>query len=77
MKKKDGNLVRCFGRKDKIADCDWEFLSTLRTTREPRSPMPRLLDLLTYLAQPGLEDIWVLIDIKVRTFGLEIELWVQ
>jgi hypothetical protein len=28
--------------------------------------MPRLLDLLEYLAQPGLEDIWVLLDIKVR-----------
>jgi hypothetical protein len=30
--------------------------------------MPRLLDLLKYLAQPGLEDIWVLLDIKVRLF---------
>jgi hypothetical protein len=28
--------------------------------------MPRLADLLEYLAQPGLEDIWVLLDIKVR-----------
>jgi hypothetical protein len=28
--------------------------------------MPRLLDLLEYVAQPGLEDIWVLLDIKVR-----------
>lgn len=28
--------------------------------------MPRLIDLLEYLAQPGLEDIWVLLDIKVR-----------
>jgi hypothetical protein len=27
--------------------------------------MPRLADLLEYLAQPGLEDIWVLLDIKV------------
>lgn len=27
--------------------------------------MPRLVDLLEYLAQPGLEDIWVLLDIKV------------
>ena len=27
--------------------------------------MPRLIDLLEYLAQPGLEDIWVLLDIKV------------
>ncbi len=27
--------------------------------------MPRLLDLLEYLAQPGLEAVWVLLDIKV------------
>lgn len=27
--------------------------------------MPRLKDLLEYVAQPGLEDIWVLLDIKV------------
>jgi phosphatidylglycerol phospholipase C len=27
--------------------------------------MPRLEDLLEYLATPGLEDIWVLLDIKV------------
>jgi phosphatidylglycerol phospholipase C len=29
--------------------------------------MPRLVDLLEYLAQPGLEEIWVLLDIKVRS----------
>jgi hypothetical protein len=27
--------------------------------------MPRLEDLLEYLAMPGLEDIWILLDIKV------------
>jgi hypothetical protein len=27
--------------------------------------MPRLADLLEYLSQPGLEEIWVLLDIKV------------
>jgi len=27
--------------------------------------MPRLADLLEYLTQPGLEDVWVLLDIKV------------
>jgi tubulin gamma len=27
--------------------------------------MPRLIDLLEYLAQPGLEDIWVMLDIKL------------
>jgi hypothetical protein len=61
----DSNLKRCFGREEKIIDCDWEFLSTLRTLREPHQPMPRLRDLLGYLATPGLEDIWLLLDIKV------------
>jgi hypothetical protein len=28
--------------------------------------MPRLSDLLEYLASPGVEDVWVLLDIKVR-----------
>jgi tubulin gamma/phosphatidylglycerol phospholipase C len=32
--------------------------------------MPRLVDLLEYLAQPGLEDIWVLLDIKVNSIGV-------
>lgn len=48
-----------------MADCDWGYLSTLRTTREPRQPMPRLIDLLEYMARPGVEHVWVLLDIKV------------
>ena len=28
--------------------------------------MPRLRDLLQFLASPGLEDTWLLLDIKVR-----------
>ncbi|KIW03511.1 hypothetical protein, variant [Verruconis gallopava] len=61
----DPTLKRCFGRPEKIIDCDWNFISKLRTTAEPPSPMPRLKDLLEYLASPGLENIWVLLDIKL------------
>ena len=61
----DATLKRCFGRKEKVADCDWSYLSTLRTLRPPHEPMPRLVDLLEYLAQPGLEDVWILLDVKV------------
>lgn len=61
----DATLKRCFGLPDKISDCDWSHLSTLRTVHEPRSPMPRLLDLLEYLTKPGLEEIWILLDIKL------------
>lgn len=60
----DADLKRCFGVKKKIIDCDWAELSQLRTLQAPHEPMPRLLDLLFYLSQPGLEHIWVLLDIK-------------
>jgi len=60
-------LKRCFGRPEKLIDCDYEFLSKMKTLKEPHESMPRLADLLEYLAQPGLEEIWVLLDIKVWT----------
>lgn len=62
----DATLKRCFGLEDKVIDCDWKFLETLETLKEPRQKMPRLKDLLQYMATPGLEDIWLLLDIKVK-----------
>jgi len=62
----DQDLRRCFGREEKIIDCDYEFLGKLRTLKAPHESLPRLADLLEYLAQPGLEEIWVMLDIKVR-----------
>ncbi|KAK0616097.1 PLC-like phosphodiesterase [Bombardia bombarda] len=61
----DASLKRCFGDDQKLADCDWEYLSTLRTLREPPQPMPRLMDLLLYLGKKENEGVWVLLDIKV------------
>ncbi|KAF1946020.1 tubulin-domain-containing protein [Clathrospora elynae] len=61
----DKDLKRCFGREEKVIDCDYETISKLRTLKEPHEAMPRLADLLEYLAQPGLEDIWVMLDIKL------------
>ena len=58
-------MKRCFNRQEKIIDCDWEFISKQRTTAEPHSPMPRLKDLLEYVASAGLEEIWILLDIKL------------
>ena len=61
----DPTLRRCFGRRDKIADLDWAELATLRTLRPPHSPMPRLLDLLAFLAtEPAAARTWVLLDLK-------------
>ncbi|MCJ1308775.1 hypothetical protein MMC25_002430, partial [Agyrium rufum] len=61
----DGTLSRCFGKSDKIVDLNWAEISALRTVQEPHEPMPRLRDLLEYLAEPGREDVWVLLDIKL------------
>jgi len=61
----DPDLKRCYGKRDKIIDCDWNYLKTLRTLKEPHEPMPRLKDLLEFLTTPGLEEIWVLLDIKL------------
>ncbi|KAG0652859.1 Phosphatidylglycerol phospholipase C [Hyphodiscus hymeniophilus] len=61
----DVNLKRCFGENTKIADCDWSYLKTLKTLKAPHESMPRLKDLLDFLTTPGLEDIWVLLDIKL------------
>ena len=62
----DASLKRCFGEEEKIIDCNWSYLKTLRTLETPHQSMPRLKDLLEYLTTPGLEDIWILLDIKVR-----------
>ena len=61
----DANLKRCFGKPEKLIDCDWDYVSSLRTLKEPHQGMPRLRDLLEYLSQPGFEEIWLLLDIKV------------
>ncbi|KAJ5278596.1 hypothetical protein N7478_003968 [Penicillium angulare] len=62
----DPTLQRCYGIKKKVAECDWEYLKTLRTLQSPHVPMPRLLDVLEYLRQPGREHIWALLDIKLN-----------
>ncbi|KAI0479571.1 PLC-like phosphodiesterase [Xylaria cf. heliscus] len=62
----DETLQRCYGNKARVRDLDWSEISQLRTLREPRQPMPRLIDLLEYLDQPGLEDIWLMLDIKTH-----------
>ncbi|KAJ4021951.1 hypothetical protein NW752_000848 [Fusarium irregulare] len=62
----DPSLKRCFGVDAHIAECSWEYLSTLRTVAEPHEPMPRLRDFLEWLIQPELERIWVVLDIKLN-----------
>jgi len=59
----DATLRRCFGRDDRIAETDWADLAPLRTLRRPHEPMPRLADLLAFLAADA-PDAWVLLDLK-------------
>jgi len=61
----DPTLKRCFGQPDKIIDLDWDYISNLKTIAKPHQPMPRLTDLLEYLASPGNEHVWTLLDIKM------------
>ncbi|KAK7744626.1 hypothetical protein SLS53_003512 [Cytospora paraplurivora] len=59
------DLKRTFGVEGLVSNYDWDYLRTLKTLREPRQSMPRLLDLLEYLAEPGNESIWIFLDIKI------------
>ncbi|KAJ2989187.1 hypothetical protein NUW58_g3596 [Xylaria curta] len=68
----DETLQRCYGKKAKVRDLDWSEIKELRTLREPHQPMPRLVDLLEYLDQPGLENIWLMLDIKTHDDAEEI-----
>ncbi|RJE20458.1 glycerophosphoryl diester phosphodiesterase, partial [Aspergillus sclerotialis] len=60
----DKTLERCFGVKKLVSDCDWSYLQTLKSTQDPQVGIPRLVDLLEVLVQPGAEDVWALLDIK-------------
>ncbi|OQE42318.1 hypothetical protein PENCOP_c004G03985 [Penicillium coprophilum] len=68
----DASLMRCYGIKKKVIDCDWEYLKTLRTLQAPHEPMPRLIDVLEYLSQPGRENLWILLDIKLANEPFDI-----
>ncbi|KAL8995157.1 MAG: hypothetical protein Q9169_005066 [Polycauliona sp. 2 TL-2023] len=66
----DPTLKRCFGKPDKIIDKEWAYVSEQRTTQAPHEQMPRLIDLLEYLAAPRNEKTWLLLDIKAKLFPL-------
>lgn len=65
----DGDLKRCFGVDKRVNECDWSYLRTLRTIKAPHEPMPSLEELLAFLAECEQEDMWLILDIKVRTPG--------
>ncbi|CAJ2502713.1 Uu.00g101070.m01.CDS01 [Anthostomella pinea] len=68
----DETLARCYGDEAKVCERDWDYLKTLRTLRRPEQPLPRFSDLLEYLAKPGLEGVWVMLDVKMHDDAEEI-----
>ncbi|KAI4863869.1 PLC-like phosphodiesterase [Hypoxylon rubiginosum] len=68
----DATLKRCFGFDAKVRDCDWSYLSTLRTLQEPAESLPRLKDLLEYLNEGALEHVWIMLDIKTDDDAAEL-----
>ncbi|KAK5987549.1 Phosphatidylglycerol phospholipase C [Cladobotryum mycophilum] len=69
----DPSLKRCFGVDRRISECTWDYLSALRTVRQPAQTLPRLSEFLEWLASgPETEKIWVLIDIKMADDPIEL-----
>lgn len=74
----DGNLKRCFGVEKKIKDVTWDEINTMRTIANAPNgsskgePMPRLSDLLEWLAAPEREHVWLLLDIKLDNSAEQI-----
>lgn len=48
-----------------MADSTWDEIKSLWMLQPPHQPVARLDELLEYLVTTGLEDIWLLLDIKV------------
>ncbi|GFF33138.1 phosphatidylglycerol phospholipase C [Aspergillus udagawae] len=61
----DRSLERVYGVKRFVDECTWEELQTLKTAQAPHVRMPRLVDFLQLLCEPGWERIWVVLDIKL------------
>ncbi|KAI5291782.1 hypothetical protein KEM54_000018 [Ascosphaera aggregata] len=62
----DNTIKRCHGVDRKVIDCDWDYLSTLKSIAEPHVAIPRLSDLLQWLAVPEREHIWVYVELKLH-----------
>ncbi|RPA89811.1 PLC-like phosphodiesterase [Choiromyces venosus 120613-1] len=68
----DATLKRCFGAEGKLIDYDYSYLKTLRTLEAPHVPMPTLKEVLEFMCQPAVLDMWLLLDIKIDNDAEEI-----
>ena len=66
----DPSLRRTFGDKALVRDREWAQLAALRTLRAPHEPMARLVDFLHFLNGDGMQDVWVMLDIKVWSLAM-------
>ncbi|KAK6329686.1 hypothetical protein TWF696_003556 [Orbilia brochopaga] len=68
----DADLKRCYGVEGKVVDYDWSYLKGLRTIKEPHVPMPRLSELIGFLARPENKRIWLMLDIKIDNIADDV-----
>lgn len=61
----DPTLESQFGRPGKIAAHEWHEMQDFKTLAAPHEPMPRFVDVLTWLSQPEVQHVWILVEIKV------------
>ncbi|KAH1288000.1 hypothetical protein KXV31_006487 [Aspergillus fumigatus] len=61
----DRSLERVYGVKRLVDECTWAELQSLKTTQAPHVRMPRLVDFLAVLCEPGWEEMWAVLDIKL------------
>lgn len=61
-----GSLQRFFGLDKRIEDCEWSEIKDLRTTVEPSETIPTFEQVLRFMTEPGVEHVWLMLDIKVR-----------
>ncbi|KAF4234877.1 hypothetical protein CNMCM6805_008350 [Aspergillus fumigatiaffinis] len=61
----DRSLERIYGVKRFVDECTWEELQSFKTAQAPHVRMPRLVDFLALLCEPGWEGMWVVLDIKL------------
>ena len=55
-------MKRCFGIDKKIIDCEYSYIKTLRTVKQPHLPLPTLKEVVEFVRD---RDVWLLLDIKV------------
>ncbi|KAI5295442.1 hypothetical protein KEM52_001387 [Ascosphaera acerosa] len=62
----DKTVKRCHGVDRRVRDCDWAFVASLSSLAPPHVGIPRLADLLAWLAVPEREHVWLYLELKLH-----------